>query len=223
MLKGKFLILIFLITFNLFSVVNAQSIGSLDEGLEGVGDAKDKIETYTEKSYWGEKWDYLGREWKTILLKNKIVLTIDKICTKISFLFLILFAMPYEMSMILFGVMVLWLFAWAIIFDGIKYSGIVNKGSALILSVLAVIALAHIGLFEGIVVFLIRFISLPESAWARAILFFGIIFMMIFFKKFSEFFGKYLKAKREKDAKKLEDLNRTILGKLVKNLIEFSK
>src|SRR3989338_6576000 len=56
------------------------------------------------------KWDYLAREWKNILLKNKFVSAIDGFFTKISFVFRILFGMDYSMSLVLLIAIILWFY-----------------------------------------------------------------------------------------------------------------
>src|SRR3989344_4436262 len=143
-----FILFLFLMTTPIF--VSGQASTALT-------DTTDKLATGVDKATL--KWDYLGAEWKTILLKNSIVSKIDGFFKVISPVFTILFAMPYEMSLVLLCIIILWLIFW-------------------------------------------------------------IVFL---FQRLSQVFSKYIKARREANEKDLEKLNRTILGKLVNNIMEFSK
>ena len=93
-----FLILSFTQLFN----IQAQDMGDLEDQIqEGVDRIEDAKGIFDEG-----KWDYLGREWKEILLKRKFVSAIDGFFTKISILFKILFGEPYSLSLPLFFVIV---------------------------------------------------------------------------------------------------------------------
>ena len=203
--------------------INFTCAQSPEEFTEGVQDTEQKIRTYSEQEYWGEKWDYLGQEWKTILLRNSIITSLDEFFRSISSVFFILFGLHYEMSLVLFFVIILWILVWNIADNWFKNSGLMPRYSAVVLSMLLVIGLSHLGIFSSIVIFIGRLVFSPESKWARLILGIGILFIFFLFQHLSHFFSKYLKAKREANEKQLERLNRTILGKFVKSFMEFSK
>ena len=207
-----FILFLFLMTTPIF--VSGQASTALT-------DTTDKLATGVDKATL--KWDYLGAEWKTILLKNSIVSKIDGFFKVISPVFTILFAMPYEMSLVLLCIIILWLIFWNVFHNILKSSGIIEKKASLIISLLLVVGLAQLGFFSSAVIFVGRFAFSPESKWARIILVIVIFFIVFLFQRLSQVFSKYIKARREANEKDLEKLNRTILGKLVNNIMEFSK
>jgi len=99
-MKRVFIFVSLLLFISLFSlaIISSADIGKiqddLDAHIENVEDAKNKIDDLKET-----EWDYLGKEWQTILLKNKAVSSFDSILKKISFLFEVFFGMPYSLSL----------------------------------------------------------------------------------------------------------------------------
>ncbi|MEM4326337.1 MAG: hypothetical protein QXU40_03480, partial [Candidatus Pacearchaeota archaeon] len=86
----------FLITLIIFLVLCSINISFLSGLNDGAGSVSDKIKIYSEKEYWKERLDYLGREWKSILTRNPLVNSLDSFFRKISVVFFILFGIPYE-------------------------------------------------------------------------------------------------------------------------------
>ena len=61
-----FLFLLFFVNF-----FNAQSsLNDFQDGLDKIDNTNEQINDYTDKTYWDEKCDYLGQEWKNILLQK---------------------------------------------------------------------------------------------------------------------------------------------------------
>jgi hypothetical protein len=220
MKKSVFVISLFLVLFLVFAInfIYSETLGGVEDKVE---DANEKIEEYSDQRYWEEKWDYLGKEWKAILLKNKGVATVDSFFRQISIVFFVLFALDYEMSLVLLGVIILWFILWSVFANGVMAVGLKNS-SSLIIAVLMVVALAHIGLIQQLVVFAGRIAFSPESAWARTIIIGGIAFVLFFVNYISVFIKKYAIAKRLADAKHLEEFNRTYLMNFVNSFRDFS-
>ena len=62
-MKSKILFFVSII----FLVLILQNVysQSLDDVEDKVDDLEDKVDTYSEQDYWEDKWDYLGKEWKS--------------------------------------------------------------------------------------------------------------------------------------------------------------
>jgi len=221
----KEVVIIFLFLFSIFLVYAQSSLDVVQGNLDKVDKVNEQIETYTDKTYWSEKWDYLGREWKTILLKNKAIAGVNSFFEKISIVFVILFGVPYEISFVLFGIIFLWILfltAFYDIFRGTFIVDIFGKIGTFLLSLILVIGLAQLGFFNSLAIFIGRLIFSPEGKWARFLIFIGFCIVVFIFSYLSKFLGKYLKAKRELDEKEMEKLNRTLLGRFMKEFMRAS-
>ncbi|MEM3091832.1 MAG: hypothetical protein QXD05_01740 [Candidatus Pacearchaeota archaeon] len=215
---------IILVLFFILNFVNAQA-GSFG-GINEIQDAKRKIDTYSEKKYWEEKWDYLGKEWRLIILKNPAVSSIDNFLKRISPIFVIVLGEPYDLSLIFFGIVFLWIFFLNFFYNIFKnsfLSDILPGRSILVIPFLLVVGIAQTGLFRELIIFLGRFAFSPESKLARIIFFIGLILIFYLIHSFSIILSRYMKAKKEENEKEIEKINRTLLGKIVKNIFDFSK
>lgn len=213
----------FLITLIIFLVLCSINISFLSGLNDGAGSVSDKIKIYSEKEYWKERLDYLGREWKSILTRNPLVNSLDSFFRKISVVFFILFGIPYEFSITLFFVIFLWIFFWNVVDNLLKGLELIPRLPSLILSVLFTISLSQLGIFLNLANFIKRIIFSPEGAWARLVLFLGILFIFFIVRRFSYVFSKYLMAMKKKNEEELEKLNRDILGRFVNAFIKSSK
>jgi len=67
--------------------------------------AIEKITEFTEK----DRWNYLGNEWQKSLLENEHIASIDAFCKKINPVFVIFLGSPYELSLSLVFMIILWI------------------------------------------------------------------------------------------------------------------
>jgi len=128
----------------------------------------EKIEETQQRAT--SSWDYLSKEWKTILLKNRVIGFIDSILTKISFVFRILFGINYSLSLTLFIAIVIWI-VFFIIFGSIianfsSFSPWIARAIALILNVV----LAQLGAFRKQAEFIIWLAFEDKSWWVSLII-----------------------------------------------------
>ena len=65
----------------------------------------EKITEFTEK----DRWNYLGNEWQKSLLENEHIASIDAFCKKINPVFGIFLGSPYELSLSLVFMIILWI------------------------------------------------------------------------------------------------------------------
>ncbi|MFA4953170.1 MAG: hypothetical protein WC584_03035 [Candidatus Pacearchaeota archaeon] len=100
-----FILICFLVFGNL--VFGANLIDNVDSGIQKIEDTKNKIDSVVDGS---TKWDYLGKEWKTIFLKNKIISVIDSSLTKTSIVFDVLLGENYNFSLAFFFMILVWFY-----------------------------------------------------------------------------------------------------------------
>ena len=142
-----------------------------------LGETNELIENNADPSSWGEKWDYLAEEWKTIFLQNPIISSIDAFLTKISIIFRILFGVEYSLSLIVLFIIPFWIYFFDLfrgILSSLKIFG--GKGSQILVSIGFTIMLAQVGFFYFLVSLIFKIIFLPETWWIRWMLFFLFMF-----------------------------------------------
>ncbi len=181
----------------------------IQEAAENLEKNVSKIREFTE----ADKWNFLGDQWKEILLKSKVISGLDVFFTKINLLFVILFGMDWSLSMQMYFSFLLWI---ALVYSLLKIKVFSNNkvGRFLyILSVFFIIPLTqiyeYVGKFAVAAVFynssttwkLISFILLT-SLFMALIGLFGIV-------------GSYYKKFKESREKKQEQENRNQLKKVV--------
>ena len=218
-----FLFLIFIQSSN----IRAQDI---QEGLEGVEEkleeGVEKVEDIKEKLEEG-KWDYLGKEWKEILLKSKFVSVIDSFFTKISFVFKFLFGEAYSLSLTLLLVIILWFyffFKFSEVFT--DYSSF-SSSTAMVLGFAFTIILSQFQVLRKIIEFFGWLVFSQEANIWRFLIMLGIFLAMIGLYYLSSYLGdsfKKSKEKREEDKEKMEKsrakVDRGILRKLVEAIMK---
>ncbi len=155
-----------------------------------------------------EKWDYLGKEWKNMLLANPIVKGIDSFFQKINFVFLFLFGIEYSLSLALFLTIFLWLYLFFTFFN-ILSNSLFSKGVSLIISLGFAILIAQIKLFQMPVNFIIGLFFGEQTWWMKLITGVGILILLVVVFVLIKKFGKQLaankkKVKEEKNRIKLE-------------------
>ncbi len=216
MKKGLVILLITSLLFlNLFIIsvhaVLEDTAEGLEKNVEDIENTKANIET---------KWDYLGKEWKNILLKNKFVGAIDGFFKKISFVFEVLIAEPYTFSVTFLVVVLLWLYLFLKFAEIVRDYSTIPSGVSYLVGLGFTLVLAHIGVIRKITEFLGWIVFKPEAWWARwiIIIILGIILILIY--KFTSLLGKSYKKDIEKLEKEQEKLDRKTLKYLVNFLIK---
>jgi hypothetical protein len=193
MKKAGVLIIIslLLISFLSITLTYAQESPPLPYGIN-----PDEIEN--TKTNVESKWDYLSKEWKTVLLKNKYISAVDSFLQKISYIFVILFGQPYSLSLTLLLVIIFWLcffFVFSVIFK--NYSSF-SPPIAYIISLILVVIAAQLKLWEKQATFFLWLIFGDKPWWFSVIII--ILLAAIFFLLFTYIkkFGKQISANRKK-------------------------
>ena len=148
---GIFLIFLLLINFLAISLIHAEtapgipSILTPEETEKTIADLKNKSLT---------KWDYLGQNWQVMLLKNKVVASLDSFFTKISIIFVILFGMPYSLSITLLVIILLWIFFFFKFGEIFKDFSAFSEGTSWFIALGLTIILAQLQILKKITQFL---------------------------------------------------------------------
>lgn len=161
----------------------------------------DKIDETTSKAT--QRWEYLKKEWKTVLLKNKIVSAIDSALTKINIVFKVLFNKDYELLSASFWIIILlWLFFFYIFGTIIKDFSTFSSGISFIISALLTIVCAQVNLLSMQANFLIWLASAAfgnsQPWWASMLVWTGIFIVLVIVMTVVNKFGGQMKANREK-------------------------
>lgn len=196
----------------LFSLISVQSdLENLGEGLQEKIQKVEDIKTEIEET----KWDYLGQEWKKILLKNEFVSLVDSFLEKISFVFEILFAEKYSLSLTLFLMVLLWLYLFFKFTEIFRDYSAFSSGVSIILALSFTIILAHFQILRKIIEFFGWLVFSQEAGLWRFFIILIIIFIMFFLYSLSSKLGEAYKKEREKTEKEREKKERAFLHTFV--------
>ncbi len=176
---NKKILLVFIVGLIFISFVYSVEtpLAGLEDKLNSVEQAKEKVETFTSQTE-DSKWNYIGGEMKKVLLKNRIVVSMDSFLKRINFLFLGAFGMNYDLSFTLFVTVLLWsffFFAFYTIFA--DYSSF-NKGICFILAFCIATLSSHIKIYSEISELIFQVIFYKSGAWSWL---WTIGFILIFF------------------------------------------
>jgi membrane protein implicated in regulation of membrane protease activity len=191
------------ILFLSFVFVGAQ-LADLGEKIEDVSENLEnnisKVKEFTE----GDKWDFIGSQWKEFLLKNKSIAGTNAFFTKINPLFLFLFARDWSLSVGMFFALLLWFFTlfsayWLISACGLK------KWQSWLLSLGAVLFLAHTTIFNSISTIFEKLILYKVSYWWKISIFVLVVFSIHAYLFINKFLSKRIKLSQEMKKKKEEE------------------
>ncbi|MBI2629529.1 hypothetical protein HYW76_00340 [Candidatus Pacearchaeota archaeon] len=177
---------------------------------EGVPSSTEELKNITQT-----KWDYLGKEWRKILLENSIISKIDSFLSRISIVFRILFGMDYALSMTLLFVIILWLIVFLKSSKMIAALDFLKGWAAYIIGLLFALTLAHLKVFKIIINAVGVFIFSKEAAWARTLLIIASVLIILAFYYFLDILSTYINKKNEEKKKRKAEQEEG-------NIIEFS-
>lgn len=113
---------------------------------------------------------YLKQEWTEIISNSSVLGPIHRAFEKNTSIFKILFAHPYEVSLTLIGILILWFFFLFQVSKIIEGQGMLKGWQALIASLAFSVILAQVKLFEMITTTLLDIIFKQENWWIRSII-----------------------------------------------------
>jgi len=179
MLKRVYVLLVLLLLASSFVLAQDNGSDNVSVGEDGIGieDIPEKVEE-TRDFIEGEKWEYLGEKWKEILLRNQYTAAVHGALQKLNFLFVFFFGEPYDLSLTLLFIILLWFFFFAIFGKVLSSFSTFGKGISYIISFVMVIILAHVGVFEGISLLLFKLIFFKEGIWGW---FWFVVFVISYF------------------------------------------
>jgi len=155
-----------------------------------------------------EKWEYLGREWKTILMQNVVVKTIDSFLQKIGFIFVVALGTSYSLSLAFFLTLFLWIYLFFGLFN-ILGNTIFSKWVSVVISLGLAIGAAQIKLLQMPVNLIIGLFFGEKPWWIKLIIGVAIILILVIVFVLIKTFGK----KFAENKQKMEDMkNRLKLG-----------
>jgi hypothetical protein len=173
------------------------------EGAEKtIGELKNKTET---------KWDYLGGEWKNMLLKNRYFSAVDSSLSKISVIFFILFGQPYSFSITLLIIIILWLFFFFKFSEILRVYSAFSSGTSWLISLALVMIMAQLKILKKITEFLGWLVFVKKGVVWNISMIIIIILAFILIYCSSSILAKYKKKQKEKQEKEQEKRERKIL------------
>lgn len=149
------------------------------------------------------KWQLLGERWKESLLKNPVINQINGFFERpyVSIIFRVLFGMPWSISITLVFVMALWFLVFVNVGNIISGYSTFSTRVSYAISLLITIIIAQIQVLRVIVEFVGNLIYSREAWWARTILIFVVILILIALQILSKYFGVYLQQMKESKEK----------------------
>ncbi|MCK9568293.1 hypothetical protein M0R72_05070 [Candidatus Pacearchaeota archaeon] len=174
-----------------------------------------KITVVADPQNWGE----LLESWKQSILQNEFVAGINSFLTNINVVFIILFGENYSMSLFMFFVIVFWVFFLLQIAGILRMTSIFSKGVSWIIAVGLTIVLAQVKLYSTLsnLLFNNSFI-LNAEPWVGALVYVGIIILLVFLGSVSKIVEKKLEKNRELFEEEKAKFNRNILDTYVSGI-----
>jgi len=152
-------------------------------------------------------WVYLGQRFQVSLMKNPVIAAIDGFFNKMSFIFQLLFGMPYSLSLTLLFVIALWIAVFFNLAGFLNMTSPLSKPIHYMMSLLAVILIAQTGAFSGLINLAGTVIFAREAWWARWLLGLAFLFGFALFLYFlPSILKNYMKKQKEQKEKQKTEL-----------------
>ncbi|MBU0466908.1 MAG: hypothetical protein KJ718_00445 [Nanoarchaeota archaeon] len=196
MKKTNLLIITLLLVISLtISITAVTDVGDVSQVLgEQFNISADKIPTDPEKI----KQLYLQTQWTEFIAKSRVLGPAHAFLTKISIAFQILFAHPYEISLTLFAIIVLWFIFGTQASKIIEAKTKIKGAYAFIIGLLIAIILAQARVIKVIATFLLDLIFKPSNWWMRIIVIIIVLAVVAIEIKESQILAKRLKENKIK-------------------------
>lgn len=177
-------ICLFFISAFFINLVSAQIDTGIDtSGFEGdaekILNATKTLRNFTEEN----RWEYIGEQWKGLLLKNKGIATIDKAFRNLNFLFFFLFGENYDLSLTLLFAILLWIFFFAMFGKITSSFSTFSEPVSYIVAFCMAVILAHLKFYHliSLILFKIIFFKGGIWGWIFLVLFFALYFVVLIF------------------------------------------
>ncbi len=162
---------------SLFFINNAYA--QVDSGIDTSGfeeeagkilNATKTLKNLTEEN----RWEYIGEQWKALLLKNKGFAVVDKTFRNLNFLFFFLFGENYDLSLTLLFAILLWIFFFAMFGKITSSFSTFSEPVSYVVAFCMAVILAHLKFYHLISLILFKIIFFKSGIWS-------FIFLVIFF------------------------------------------
>jgi hypothetical protein len=191
-----FVFVFFLVLFSLFSnFIQAEELLS-EEGLMGLE----------------AKWQYLGKEWKTILLDNVVVGTIDSFLKKINIVFVVIFGIDYSLSFQFLFTVILWFFMLSCVHSMFTLISIFSGWASFLISIGGVILFVQTGGFKPVVNWFIWVLFGQKTWWMKLIIGIGTIVGLVLFALLVKQLAKQALANRKELNEEQDRINLHVGG-----------
>ena len=161
---------------------------------------QENLTEFTEE----DKWEYLGRQWKELLLKNKYISAVDESFRKISFIFVFLFGEKYDLSLTLLFAILLWIAFFSAVGNIISSFSTLSKPVSWIVAFSSSVILAHLKFYDFISLILFKIIFFREGIWrwvSLVILLIAWFVVIIYIRKIIWYLGRMTKKTMEEKEK----------------------
>lgn len=190
-----------LLSIVLISTSSAESpISGLEDQASNINEKVNNIPRSQEDIKNEIRNKYLKEDWSEFMSKIKIIGQVHNFFIANPLIFQILLNEKYGFSLTFFGISILWIFFFILIYNTLKYL-LPSKSAILALSGISCIIISHLGVINFIVHFIFHIIYAQETWWIRVFLwlFVGIILFLIFnTNKIFSTIMKQLKKSKEK-------------------------
>ncbi len=211
----RLLILLFLTFF--VAKVGAQILDPETLQNDSIVRGVEQLRNFTEEN----KWDYLGQEWKSLLLKSKYIAAVDKTFRNVNFIFFILFAQNYDLSLILLFVIMWWIFFFVIFSKTIADFSTLGKWVSYIVAFVLTIFLAHFKFLNNFSLIIFKLIFFKNGIWGWTALFIFILLylaILVYFERLIYVIGGKMKKTKEEIEKWDEKFQRQVFRKKVEGV-----
>jgi len=165
------------------------------------------LKEFTEE----KKWLYVGEKWKELLLKNKYISFWDSFFRKINFAFFFLLGENYDLSLIFFFTIVLWIFFFLSFFVIFRDFSTFSREVSMIISFAIAVISSHLGIYNKSAETLFKLIFFKEGIWmwvSLIVVIFSLLFVIAFLKFVAKKFSGHRKRLREEQQKHDQEILR---------------
>ncbi len=166
---------------------------------------------------------YLNQEWGKILEKNRVLGPIHKFFINNPLIFQILFKEPYNLSLIFFLIIILWLFAMTGMSDLIRASKFVKGPVSLLIGAGVAVILAQTGLFKSIILAVLDIIFSKDKWWLRVLFWFIAAFVVTAAYYLNQMLANKIKEFKKAKETAIEKTKLAVSSAFVKGSIEGKK
>jgi hypothetical protein len=217
--KKEWVILLSLFFVIVFFVGAKAEIPGAEEGyqndsiVQGVEGLQETVE--------GRKWEYIGEQWKELLLKNKNIAAIDAMLKKFNIVFVVLFGRDYELSLILLFTIMFWIFFFAMFSKIITGFSTFSSGVSFIIAFILTIILAQFKAYYALSLLVVKVLFFKQGIWpwiAFLVFFVAYLIFLIYLERIVWKIGRAFKKSKEEKEKWDERFHRQIFETRVRGL-----